>query len=114
MKKPFSIVIAEDHTILRKGLKLLLSSQSDLKLGGEAEDGYRAFFGFGLGIVASTSASVRSPVDQAFLSSQGGQRGDIVEIELLHQVGAVFFNGLDTDTKEVCDLLIRVSFGNQL
>jgi len=42
MKKPFSIVIAEDHTILREGLKALLSSQSDLKVVGEAADGLEA------------------------------------------------------------------------
>ena len=42
MKKTFSIVIAEDHTILREGLKALLSSQSDLKVVGEAGDGLEA------------------------------------------------------------------------
>jgi DNA-binding NarL/FixJ family response regulator len=42
MKKPFNIVIAEDHTILREGLKALLSSQSDLKVIDEAGDGLEA------------------------------------------------------------------------
>jgi DNA-binding NarL/FixJ family response regulator len=42
MKKPFSIVIAEDHTILREGLKSLLASQPDLKIVGEAGDGLEA------------------------------------------------------------------------
>jgi DNA-binding NarL/FixJ family response regulator len=42
MKKPFSIVIAEDHTILREGLKSLLSSHADLKVVGEAADGLEA------------------------------------------------------------------------
>ena len=42
MKKAFSIVIAEDHTILREGLKSLLSSQPDLKIVGEAGDGLEA------------------------------------------------------------------------
>ena len=42
MKKPFSIVIAEDHTILREGLKSLLSSHPDLKIVGEAGDGLEA------------------------------------------------------------------------
>jgi DNA-binding NarL/FixJ family response regulator len=36
MKKPFSIVIAENHTILRDGLKSLLASHPDLKVVGEA------------------------------------------------------------------------------
>jgi len=35
-------VIAEDHTILREGLKSLLSSQPDLKIVGEAGDGLDA------------------------------------------------------------------------
>jgi DNA-binding NarL/FixJ family response regulator len=42
MKKPFSVVIAEDHTLLREGLKSLLSSQPDLKVVGEAADGLEA------------------------------------------------------------------------
>lgn len=42
MKKIFNIVIAEDHTILREGLKALLSSQQDLKVVGEAGDGLEA------------------------------------------------------------------------
>ena len=42
MKKTFNIVLAEDHTILREGLKSLLSSQPDLKVVGEAKDGLEA------------------------------------------------------------------------
>jgi DNA-binding NarL/FixJ family response regulator len=42
MKKQFSIVIAEDHTLLREGLKSLLSSHPDLKVVGEAADGLEA------------------------------------------------------------------------
>jgi DNA-binding NarL/FixJ family response regulator len=36
MQKTFSIVIVEDHTILREGRKSLLSSHPDLKAVGEA------------------------------------------------------------------------------
>jgi len=36
------IVIAEDHTILREGLRALLSSDPDLEIVGEAEDGQEA------------------------------------------------------------------------
>jgi DNA-binding NarL/FixJ family response regulator len=36
------IVIAEDHTILREGLKSLFSSQPDFEIVGEAEDGMEA------------------------------------------------------------------------
>ena len=42
MKKQFSVVIAEDHTILREGLKSLLSSHPDLNVVGEAADGLEA------------------------------------------------------------------------
>jgi two-component system, NarL family, response regulator NreC len=42
MKKVFNIVIAEDHTILREGLKALLLSHPDLKVVGEAADGFEA------------------------------------------------------------------------
>ena len=36
------IVIAEDHTILREGLRALLSSNADIEVVGEAEDGREA------------------------------------------------------------------------
>jgi len=39
MKTPYRIAIAEDHTILREGLRALLSSQPDFEVVGEAEDG---------------------------------------------------------------------------
>ena len=39
MSKEYRIVIAEDHTILREGLKALLMSDSKFKVVGEAEDG---------------------------------------------------------------------------
>jgi two-component system response regulator NreC len=42
MKKKFEIVIAEDHTILREGLRALLSSHPDFEVVGEAEDGREA------------------------------------------------------------------------
>ena len=42
MKRTFNIVLAEDHTILREGLKALLASHPDLKVVGEASDGLEA------------------------------------------------------------------------
>jgi len=42
MKAPFKVIIADDHTILRQGLRALLSSDPNLKVVGEAEDGREA------------------------------------------------------------------------
>jgi DNA-binding NarL/FixJ family response regulator len=42
MREKGRIVIAEDHTILREGLRALLSSQEDLEVVGEAGDGREA------------------------------------------------------------------------
>ncbi|MGD2126131.1 MAG: response regulator transcription factor [Desulfobacteraceae bacterium] len=42
MKAEYRVVIAEDHTILREGLRALLSSQPHFKVVGEAEDGREA------------------------------------------------------------------------
>jgi len=42
MGSKYRIVIAEDHTILREGLRSLLSSSSDFEVVGEAEDGREA------------------------------------------------------------------------
>jgi DNA-binding NarL/FixJ family response regulator len=42
MKEKRKIVIAEDHTILRQGLKALLKEDDNLEIAGEAEDGLEA------------------------------------------------------------------------
>lgn len=42
MHKTYSIVIAEDHTLLREGLKSLLQSLPDVHVVGEASDGQMA------------------------------------------------------------------------
>ena len=42
MGSKYRIVIAEDHTILREGLRALLSSSPDFDIVGEAEDGREA------------------------------------------------------------------------
>ena len=42
MGEKHKIVLAEDHTILREGLRALLSSDPDLEIVGEAEDGQEA------------------------------------------------------------------------
>ena len=42
MGSKYRIVIAEDHTILREGLRTLLSSSPDFDIVGEAEDGREA------------------------------------------------------------------------
>lgn len=39
MKKPLTIIIADDHKIVRMGLSALLSTERDLRLAGEAENG---------------------------------------------------------------------------
>ena len=42
MSPKYRIVIAEDHTILREGLRALLTSSPDFEIVGEAEDGREA------------------------------------------------------------------------
>ncbi len=42
MPKKYRIVIAEDHTIVREGLRSLLSSDPEFEIAGEAEDGREA------------------------------------------------------------------------
>ena len=39
MKRPYRIIIAEDHTILREGLRAILSANTDFEVVGEAQDG---------------------------------------------------------------------------
>lgn len=40
--RPIRIVIADDHTLFRKGLKALLQNSDDIQVIGEAGDGYEA------------------------------------------------------------------------
>jgi two-component system response regulator NreC len=42
MNRKYKVVIAEDHTILRAGLRALLAAKPNLEVVGEAEDGYAA------------------------------------------------------------------------
>jgi two-component system, NarL family, response regulator NreC len=42
LKQPTQIVLAEDHKILRDGLRAIFSSEPDLELAGEATDGREA------------------------------------------------------------------------
>ena len=42
MKKKHTIVIADDHTLFREGLRALLSAHEDLQILGEAENGQEA------------------------------------------------------------------------
>ncbi|MDR3671682.1 MAG: response regulator transcription factor, partial [Holophaga sp.] len=39
MTRKIDIIIADDHTVLRAGLKLLLNNEPDLTVVGEAADG---------------------------------------------------------------------------
>jgi NarL family two-component system response regulator LiaR len=41
-KKPIRLLIADDHTIVRKGLKVLLATEADMLVVGEAENGAEA------------------------------------------------------------------------
>lgn len=42
MKEPIRILITDDHAIVRKGLTVLLSTERDIKVVGEAQDGLEA------------------------------------------------------------------------
>lgn len=41
-KEPISVLLADDHHIVREGIKMLLEAQSDISVIGEASDGLRA------------------------------------------------------------------------
>src|SRR5581483_7434772 len=42
VKAKIRVMIADDHAILRSGLKLLVNAQSDMEVAGEASDGLQA------------------------------------------------------------------------
>ena len=42
------------------------------------------------------------------------ESGGIVDVELLHEMIAMFFNSLDADAQICRDLLVGLAFGNEL
>jgi NarL family two-component system response regulator LiaR len=42
MNKPIRVLIADDHAIIRKGIRVLLSTEPDIEVAGEAQDGKQA------------------------------------------------------------------------
>lgn len=42
MKKPITVILADDHTMVREGLRALLDIESDIEVVGEAENGREA------------------------------------------------------------------------
>ena len=42
MKKTIRLLIADDHGIVRKGIKALLATEKDMQVVGEAENGAQA------------------------------------------------------------------------
>ena len=42
MPDPVRILIADDHLIIRQGLRLILETEADFELVGEADDGFKA------------------------------------------------------------------------
>lgn len=42
MKKKISVIIVEDHTVVREGLRIMLGLESDIEVIGEAQDGRKA------------------------------------------------------------------------
>jgi len=52
--------------------------------------------------------------NKSLFNGEGGQSLDAMEIQFLHEVGSVFFNRLDADTKILCNLFVLISLGNQL
>ena len=42
VREPIRVVIADDHTVVRKGLRALLATESDIEVVAEAEDGHAA------------------------------------------------------------------------
>ena len=43
MPEPVRILIADDHLIIRQGLRLILETEPDFELVGEADDGLKPY-----------------------------------------------------------------------
>ncbi len=53
----------------------------------------------------------RLGLDETFADGKPGKLDPVVNVELLHQVGAVLLYGLDAQASGMGDLLLRQSFG---
>jgi len=52
--------------------------------------------------------------DDARADGVASEPGGVVDVQFLHEMLAVFFDGLDADAEFRCDLLIGPAFGNEL
>src|SRR5688572_6230118 len=70
---PIRVLIADDHTVLRAGLRMLLSAQSDIEVVGEASDGVE---------VSRKARELRPDVVLLDLSMPGPRSGDVIRAVL--------------------------------
>jgi len=66
---PIKVLIADDHSVLRAGLKMLLAAQSDIEVVGEAADGVE---------VSRRARELRPDVVLLDLSMPGPHSGDVI------------------------------------
>lgn len=56
----------------------------------------------------------RSGFDEPALDGEAGETGNVMDIEFIHDIGAVGIGGLGADLEFLCDILGRITFGDQL
>jgi len=66
---PIKVLIADDHSVLRAGLRMLLAAQSDIEVVGEASDGVE---------VSRRARELRPDVVLLDLSMPGPHSGDVI------------------------------------
>ena len=57
---------------------------------------------------------LRVVLHQANAQSEADEAGDVVNVEPVHELGAMCFDGLDADVQDAGNFLRRFSLGNEL
>jgi two-component system response regulator NreC len=70
---PIKVLIADDHSVLRAGLRMLLSAQSDIEVVGEAADGVE---------VSRSARALRPDIVLLDLSMPGPRSGNVIRAVL--------------------------------
>ena len=60
------------------------------------------------------NGDLHTALNDAHADRVAGQAGGVVDVQLLHEMVAVFFDCLDADAKSSRDLLVGLAFGNPL
>lgn len=112
--QPIRVLLADDHTILRQGVRMLLERESDLKVVGEASDGQQAVALFQALRPDVVVMDISMPVMSGLIATRQIRQqapGARVLILTMHDSDAYVFDMLDAGA---CGYVLKETAAEQL